>query len=342
MACGAVMGYRPCDLATSPDMTMDMLTAPFMGTPFWMWAIFFVLVPAILAFDLGFLTKGSREIGAKESTRLAAVYISSGLLFSLVIAWERNWSDAFTYLTAYVVEQSLALDNLFVIAVIFAQIGVPRAYQHRALVYGIIGVVVLRGILILAGAALIEQYSWLLTVFAFILLYTGIKMLTSGDMEYDVESSPVMKFLRKRVPVTDGLRGDHFFVREPNKAGQIVLMATPLFVALVMVEIADVLFAFDSIPAVFAITTDAYLVFTSNIFAILGLRAIYFALAAALQQFEYLKYALAGVLVFIGGKILAHDLFGLPHVSSGWSLTITLAILASGFAASWFFERKRH
>jgi tellurite resistance protein TerC len=318
----------------------EFLAAPFMGTPFWMWAIFFVLVPAILAFDLGVLSKGAREIGARQATRLAAVYISAGLLFSLVIAWERNWSDAFTYLTAYVVEQSLALDNLFVIAVIFAQLGVPRHLQHRALVWGIIGVVVLRGVLILAGSVLIEQYSWLLTVFAVILLYTGIKMLRSGDVEYDTESSPILKLIKRWIPVTDGLREDAFFVREANPAGKVVLMATPLFVALVLVEIADVMFAFDSIPAVFAITTDAYLVFTSNIFAILGLRAIYFALAAALQQFEYLKYALAGVLVFIGGKILAHDIFGLPHISSGWSLAITLTILAAGFIASFLHGRR--
>jgi tellurite resistance protein TerC len=227
------------------------------------------------------------------------------------------------------------MDNIFVIALIMSYFAIPRELQHRVLFYGILGVVVLRGIMIVAGAALIAQFHWLLYLFAVFLVFTGIKMLMNGDQKFDVAGNPVLKFLRRHFRVTDGLRGDRFIVREPGKQGGTpMLHITPLFIALCVIEVADLIFAVDSIPAIFAITTDPFIVFSSNIFAILGLRALYFVLCAMLYRFAYLKYALSLVLVFIGAKILVIEGFGLEGISPAWSLAITVAILGAGVVAS--------
>ncbi len=314
---------------------MDFLLANVLGTPLWLWAEFIGIVVLLLAFDLGVLHRDSHEIGVRESLLLSAFYITIGLAFGGWVWYLRGQEDAVLYWTGFVVEKSLAMDNVFVIAMIFAYFGIPRAYQHRVLLYGILGVIVLRGIMIGAGAAIVDQYSWVLYIFAAFLIFTGVKMLSAGHSEYDVASSPVLKFVRKRMRVTDTLHGQRFFVREvDSKTGKIVTAATPLFLALVMVEFADVIFAVDSIPAIFAITTDPFLVYTSNLFAILGLRALYFALAAMVHRFVYLKHALSLVLIFIGSKIFLADMLGLAKIPPAVSLSVTLALLAGGIIYS--------
>ncbi len=314
---------------------MDLLFVDFLGKPIWSWIGFLLLVLALLIFDLGVLQRKSHEIGVRESLMLSAFYISIGVLFSFWVWYFLGEASALQYLTGFVVEKSLALDNIFVIAMIFGYFGVPRAYQHRVLVYGIIGVVILRGIMIGLGAAVVVRFDWVLLIFAVFLIFTGIKMLMSGGAEYDVAANPVLRFMRAKFRVTDDLRGERFFVREPHaKTGNVALYATPLFLALVMVELADVIFAVDSIPAIFAITQDPYIIYTSNIFAILGLRALYFALSAMIHRFTYLPTALSLVLIFIGGKVIAAEVLGLEKVPASISLGITLTILIGGIVVS--------
>lgn len=318
---------------------MDFLLLDFLGKPLWTWALFLGLVLALLVFDLGVLHRNSHEIGMRESLWLSAFYVSIGLAFSLWVWHLLGERAALDYLTGFVVEKSLAMDNIFVIAVIFAYFGVPRAYQHRVLVYGILGVILLRGLMIGSGSAVVVRFEWVLLLFAAFLVLTGIKMLRAGDEDYDVAANPVLRFLRARFRVTDGLHGERFFVRLPHGARQ-VLYVTPLFLALVMVELADVIFAVDSIPAIFAITTDPYVIYTSNIFAILGLRALYFALSAMLHRFVYLKPALALVLIFIGGKVFAAEMLGIEKVPAALSLAVTAAILLGGVLVSLWKTRE--
>lgn len=314
---------------------MEILFVEFLGKPAWTWIAFLAFVLALLAFDLGVLHRKSHEIGIRESLLLSAFYIAIGLSFAIWIWRFQGEHAALLYLTGFVVEKSLAVDNIFVIAMIFAYFGVPRAYQHRVLVYGVLGVIILRGILIAAGAAIVTRFDWVLLLFAAFLVLTGIKMLTMGDKDYDVSKNPVLRFIRRHLRVTDELHGERFFVRiRDSVSGKAVLFVTPLLLALVMVELADVIFAVDSIPAIFAITTDPYIVYTSNIFAILGLRALYFALAAMMHRFTYLKTALALVLVFIGGKVLASEFLDIEKVPAAVSLGVTGAILLGGVAIS--------
>jgi tellurite resistance protein TerC len=305
-----------------------------MGKPVWTWLLFFGFVGSLLAFDLGVLHRRSHAIGVAESLALSAFYVAMGLGFAGLIWWWMGAQSAVEYLTGFVVEKSLALDNIFVIATIFAYFAIPAAYQHRVLVYGILGVLVLRGVMIAAGSALISEFSWVLYVFAGFLVLTGFKMLFSADKKTDVGNSPVVQFLSRHMKMTRELHGEKFVVRLPDASGRMRLFVTPLFGALVMVEFADLIFAVDSIPAIFAITTDAYIVLTSNVFAILGLRALYFALAAMVDRFVYLKYALATVLIFIGSKIFVADMLGLAKIPPMVSLSVTLAILAAGILGS--------
>ncbi len=314
---------------------MDLLILDFLGKPIWSWTLFLVLVIALLVFDLGVLHRKSHEIGVRESLLLSAFYISIGLMFSVWIWHFMGERAALLYLTGFVVEKSLAMDNIFVIAMIFAYFGVPRALQHRVLVFGVLGVIVLRGIMIGVGAAVVERFEWVLLVFAAFLVFTGIKMLRDGDAEYDVAGNPVLRFMRRRFRVTETLHGERFFVRQPVEAGgPVSLYVTPLFLALVMVELADVIFAVDSIPAIFAITTDPYIVYTSNIFAILGLRALYFALSAMMHRFAHLKTAISLVLVFIGAKVIAAEVLGIEKVPAAISLGVTATLLCGGVALS--------
>ena len=316
---------------------MDFLFYEFLTKPLWLWFLFLAIVIALLAFDLGILNKTDHEIGVSESLRLSALYISLGVAFGGFVWYQLGAQSAAEYLTAFVVEKTLALDNVFVIALIFTYFAIPRIYQHRVLFWGILGVIVLRGIMIGVGATLVSQYGWILYIFAAFLIFTGIKMLFTDDKEMDLNNNVVLKFMRKRFRVTPELHGNSFFVQaHDSKTGKIVRHMTPLFLALILIEIADVVFAVDSVPAVFAITTDPFIVYTSNIFAILGLRALYFALAAVLHRFHYLKYALAILLVFIGSKIFVADLMGWQKFPASWSLGITFAILAAGiFYSLW-------
>jgi tellurite resistance protein TerC len=321
---------------------MDFLFSDFLGTPTWMWAVFISLVLGLLALDLGVLHKNSKEIGIRESLLMSAFYIVIGLSFGGWIWYQSGQQPAMEYITGFVVEKSLAMDNIFIIAMIFSYFAIPRQYQHRVLLWGILGVIVLRGIMIAAGAAIVENFHWVLYLFAAFLVFTGLKMLFSSDHdENDLDNNRILKFLKRHLPLTNRLHGEKFFVKETDeKTGKLKTFVTPLFLALVMVEIADLIFAVDSIPAIFAITTDPFIVYTSNIFAILGLRALYFALAALIHRFAYLKYALAAVLVFVGSKIFVADMLGLAKIPPAVSLGVTVAILVTGVVGSLFATRK--
>lgn len=314
---------------------LELMTTLFMGTPLWMWASFLSVVLVLLALDLGLLNRGGGEIGIARSLKLSAFYITLGLGFSGFVYSQMGGEAAKLYLTAFVVEKTLSMDNVFVIALIFSFFAIPRAFQHRVLFWGILGVIVLRGLMIGLGATLVAQYHWILYIFAAFLIFTGLKMLVTEEKEMDLSQNPALRLLRRVLRVTDDLRGRAFFVREPDpKTGKLALFATPLFLALVLVELADLVFAVDSVPAVFAITADPFIVYTSNIFAILGLRALYFALSAMIHRFHYLKYALAVLLVFIGSKIFIADLFGWEKFPANVSLGVTFVILAAGLGWS--------
>jgi len=321
---------------------MEFLLNDFLGTPTWMWAVFISLVLGLLALDLGVLHKNSKEIGIRESLLMSGFYIAIGLAFGGWIWYQSGEQSAMEYVTGFVVEKSLAMDNIFIIAMIFSYFAIPRQYQHRVLLWGILGVIVLRGIMIAGGAAIVENFHWVLYLFAAFLVFTGLKMLFSSDHdENDIGNNRILKFLRSRLPVTEKLHGEKFFVKETDAAtGKLKTFVTPLFLALIMVEIADLIFAVDSIPAIFAITTDPFIVYTSNIFAILGLRALCFALAALIHRFAYLKYALAAVLVFVGSKIFVADMLGIAKIPPAVSLGVTVAILATGIIGSLIATRK--
>lgn len=309
---------------------MDALSLLFLGQPLWMWLVFMTLVVGLLTLDLGVLHRDAKEIGVRESMALSAFYIVLGLAFGGFVWWQLGLQAGVEYVTGFIVEKSLAMDNIFVIAMVFGFFAIPLKYQHRVLFWGILGVIVLRAIMIGLGATLVAEYSWVLYLFAAFLIATGIKMLWWGDRETDLSQNPLLKFMKRRFNVTDKLHGESFFVKRSDGAGRMVTYVTPLFLALFLIEIADVIFAVDSVPAIFAITTDPYIVYTSNIFAILGLRALYFALAAVLHRFAYLKQALAVLLVFIGSKIFVADLFGWTKFPAEWSLGVTFSILAAG------------
>jgi tellurite resistance protein TerC len=320
---------------------MEFLMMDWLTKPVWMWLAFIGIVVVLLTLDLGVLHRKQREIEVKESLILSAVYIGLGLAFGGWVWWYMGEVAGMNYITGFVIEKSLAMDNVFVIAMIFSYFAVPRLYQHRVLFWGILGVIVLRAIMIGLGTTIVSQFGWVLYVFAAFLIFTGIKMWMMAEKEYDVGSSPVLVWVRKRFNVTERLHGEKFWVKkfDPN-TGRYTWFMTPLFLALIMVEIVDLVFAVDSVPAIFAITTDPFIVYTSNIFAILGLRALYFALAAMVHRFHYLKYALAVLLVFIGSKIFVADLLGIGKIPPSVSLSITFAILAVGIIWSLWKTRE--
>ncbi len=322
---------------------MEFLLADWLGKPVWMWIGFHVIVAILLAFDLGVLQKKTGDLGVKESLYLSAFYITLALIFGVWVWWYISPQSGLEYFTGFVIEKSLSMDNVFVIAMIFGYFAIPRRSQYRLLFWGILAVIVLRGIMIGLGAALVQQYGWVLYVFAAFLVFTGVKMLFTGDDHYEIENNPLYKFMRKRFRMTESLEGEKFFVRKAHpETGKMLTYMTPLFVVLVMVNVADIIFAVDSVPAIFAITTDTFIVYTSNIFAILGLRALYFALAAMVERFKYLKYALALVLVFIGGKIFVADMLGLTKVPPSVSLGVTFVILAGGVIYSLYKTSDSH
>jgi len=322
------------------DLLLPLLATDFLGKPAWVWLAFVGIVVALLAFDLGVLHRDDHEIGVRESLLLSAGYISAALLFGAWVWWYLGAQSGMDFYTGFLIEKSLSMDNVFVIALIFTFFAIPRQYQHRVLFWGILGVIVLRAMMIALGAALISQFAWVLYLFGAFLVVTGIKMWIIADHVPDIASNPLLKFLKRHVRVTEGLRGSAFWVCEHDPAtGKIERFATPLLMALVLVEFVDLIFAVDSVPAIFAITTDPFIVYTSNIFAILGLRALYFALAAMIHRFKYLKYALALVLVFIGSKIFAVGITGkIPAVIS---LSVTFGLIAGGVLVSLWKTRRR-
>ena len=328
---------------------MDILTLLWLGKPVWMWAVFLTLVLVLLVLDLGVLhrtPKGAASkghvISARESLLTTGGYIALAMLFGAWVWYYLGHQRAIEFYTGYVVELSLAMDNVFVIALILGYFKIPREYQHRVLFWGILGVLVLRGIMIGVGAAVVQNFHEILYLFSAFLIFTGFKMLLSKEeSEADLAQNPVIIFFKKYGRVTNTLHGNRFFVKlKDANTGRMATYMTPLMLALILVELADVVFAVDSVPAIFAITTDPYIVFTSNIFAILGLRALYFALSAMMDRFAYLKYALATLLIFIGGKMLVADMLGLAKIPPSVSLAVTLAILATGVAYSLHKTRK--
>ena len=323
------------------EVVQAALFADVLGTPAYFWMIFAGLVVALLAFDLGVLHKEQKEISARESFILYGGYVAIAMAFGAWVWWSRGAQAGLEFYTGYVIEQSLSMDNIFVIATIFGFLHIPRAYQHRVLFWGIIGAIVFRAILISVGAALVSSFSWILFLFGAFLVFTGLKMLKPGEHTPDIANNPILRFLKRNFRVTEKLAGQNFFVKMPDSnTGRMVSFMTPLFVALVLVEFVDLIFAVDSVPAIFAITQDPFIVYTSNIFAILGLRSLYFALAAAVHRFKYLQYALATVLVLVGIKIFLVPL-GIK-IDTLLSLTVTVLVLASGILYSLWKTRSDH
>ena len=316
---------------------VEFLYLEWLGKPVWLWLGFHGLIAALLAFDLGLLHRDKdHEIGIKESLLLTAFYLGVGLAFGAFVWWELGAQAGQEYVTGLVIEKSLSMDNVFVIAVILTSLGIPRVLHHRVLVWGILAAILLRGLMIGLGAALVNQAHWVLSLFAAFLIYAGLKMMLSGPEEKnEIQDGAVVRWMRKTLRITPELHGHRFMVRKPDpRTGRPSLWLTPLAFALILVNGADVVFAVDSVPAIFAITTDTFVVYTSNIFAILGLRALYFALAAMVDRFAYLKTALAFILLFIGAKILVADTFGLVHMPPWISLIVTLVLLTGGVAYS--------
>jgi tellurite resistance protein TerC len=311
---------------------MEFLMMDWLGTPVWFWLTFLGIVAALTAFDLGVLHKEDREMGIAESLKLSAFYIAISLAFGAWIWVEKGADLGMKYYTGFFIEKALSIDNVFVISLIFTFFAIPRIYQYRALLWGIIAVIVLRGLMIAAGAALVQEVYWVLYIFAAFLIATGIRMMWATDHEPDISKNPVVRWISSHMRVTKELHGQKFFVKvEDEKTGKLVRAATPLFLALVVINLADLVFAVDSVPAIFAITTDTFIVYTSNIMAILGLRALYFALAAMVHRFHYLKYALALVLVVIGSKIFVSDfLMGGAKFPPVLSLVVTFALILGG------------
>ena len=287
----------------------------------WLWLGFLVFVAALLAADLGLVNRRAREIGVAEALKLSAVYILIAAVFAGGVFYFLGREPGLAFVTGYLVEKSLSLDNIFVFVLIFSHFAVPAALQQRALFWGITGALVLRALMILVGAALVAAFSWILYAFGLLLLASGVKMLLAAGAEPDLAENRVLGFLRRRLRVTEDYEGTRFFVRRDSK-----LWVTPLFLVVVLIEICDVVFAVDSIPAIFAVTHDAFIVFTSNVFAVLGLRALYFALAGMVHRFHYLKYGLSLVLVVIGVKMLIADLYHVPT----WLALVVTGVLIGG------------
>jgi tellurite resistance protein TerC len=315
------------------ELLQSFLVTDFLGTPAYFWLIFISVVVGLLVLDLGFLHKGQKEIEAKESFLLYAGYMAIAFAFGGWVWYARGSQSGLEFFTGYLIEQSLAMDNIFVIATVFAFLGIPRLYQHRVLFWGILGVIVFRAILIGLGAALVMSFSWILFLFGAFLIFTGLKMFKTSSEKPSLEDNWMLRFIKKHFRVTDELHGERFTIRKiDSKTGKMALFITPLFVALIIVEFVDLIFAVDSVPAIFAVTQDPFIVYTSNIFAILGLRALYFALAAAMHRFKYLQYSLATILVLVGIKIFLVPL-GIK-IDTALSLAVTISVLAGGIGWS--------
>ena len=297
-----------------------------------LWVGFNAFVLAMLALDLFVFHRDAHEVKVREALLLSVFWIALALAFNAVIWWWRGTEVALQFLTGYLIEKSLSVDNIFVFLVVFSYFAVPKKYQHSVLFWGVLGALVMRGVFIAVGAALIHQFHWIIYVFGAFLVYTGYKLARSGELEVEPEKNPIVNFVRRMMPVTSGYRGGKFFIVEAGRR-----MATPLLIVLVMIETTDLLFALDSIPAIFAITTDPFIVYTSNVFAILGLRALFFALAGVMGVFHYLRYGLAVVLAFVGVKMVLADVYKIPI---GVSLAVIAGILTISVVASLVWPAK--
>jgi tellurite resistance protein TerC len=302
-----------------------------------LWVAFNAGVLAVLAIDLGVFNKKAHKISVKEAAAWSSVWIALSLGFAGVIYRISGAQPALQFVTGYVIEYSLSVDNIFVIVLIFAYFRIAEKHQHRVLFWGIIGALVMRGSMIAAGAFLIERFHWIMYVFGAFLIFTGIRMAMQDEADIEPESNPVLRLVRRLVPVTPDFRDQRFFVLEPAHRGESPrLLATPLFIVLVLVETTDLIFAVDSIPAIFAVTRDPFLVYTSNVCAILGLRSLYFLLAGVIHKFHFLKLGLAVVLTFVGVKMLLGSVYEIPIFIS---LLVIALILAISIAASLAFPR---
>ncbi|MBQ3351540.1 MAG: TerC family protein [Thermoguttaceae bacterium] len=326
----------------------------------YLWLGFLGIVFVMLALDLGVFNRKAHVMGIRESLSWTAVWIIMALLFNVAVYFIYEYdlggiaehyhngvavggkTAAIEYLTGYLVEKSLSLDNIFVMSLIFSYFAIPPIYQHRVLFWGILGALILRGVMIFLGAELLEKFDWMIYFFAGMLFVTAVKMLLADSEEIDPDENPAVKMARKILPVSSGVHGEHFFCRENG-----VLMMTPLFLALLVIETSDVIFAVDSIPAIFGITHDPFLVFTSNIFALLGLRSLYFALAAMMDKFQYLKYSLIVILLFVSFKMCAGGVFkdyieakNLKDVMTWISLGVIVVAMGVGIMASWIWPPK--
>jgi tellurite resistance protein TerC len=309
----------------------------------WPYVAFTALVLVILAFDLGVLNRKAHVVKVREAGIFAGLTVALASIFAgaiwmgyLPVEGVGGQKDALEFLTGYLIELALSVDNIFVFVLIFAYFKVPPQYQHRVLFWGVLGALVMRGVMIAMGALLIERFHWIIYVFGAFLVYTGIKMATQDEMDIEPESNPALKLIRRFFPVTSAYREKHFFVKE-TIGGKLRTAATPLFVVLVMVETTDLIFAVDSIPAIFAVTRDPFLVYTSNVFAILCLRSLYFLLAGVIDKFHYLKLGLSIVLIFIGAKMLASGYF---HVPVAISLLVVAGVLIGSVVLSLMFPKQ--
>lgn len=301
----------------------------------WLWVGFNVFVLAMLAVDLFVFHREAHAVRTVEALAWSAVWIILALLFGVGVYALMGREAGLQYFAGYLIERALSIDNIFVFVLIFSYFHVPAQYQHRVLFWGILGALLMRGAMIAAGAYLIHQFHWVIYVFGGFLVFTGIRMATHSEEALDLERNPMIRLVRRLLPVSSGYRGDKFFVRE-QVAGASRVVVTPLFVVLALIETTDLVFAIDSIPAIFAITEDPFIVYSSNIFAILGLRAMYFLLADVIDRFHYLKIGLSVVLVFVGVKMLATDVYKLPV---GVSLAVIVLVLGAAVAASWVWPR---
>jgi len=294
-----------------------------MSDTLWLWIGFNVFVLLMLALDLGVFHKKAHVVTIKESMTWTAVWVSLALIFNLGVWHYMGPQKGLEFFTGYVIEKSLSVDNVFVFALLFSYFAVPALYQHKVLFWGILGALIMRAIMIFLGAALITKFTWVIYIFGAFLILTGIKMIVKREEEIHPERNPLVRWFKKLMPVTNDYRGDKFFVRENG-----ILMATPLFVVLLLIEFSDVIFAVDSIPAIFAVTKDPFIVYTSNVFAILGLRSLYFALAGVMDKFHYLKIGLGVVLTFVGVKML------LSHTPWKIDTLVSLGVIVGVLATS--------
>jgi tellurite resistance protein TerC len=305
-----------------------------MSISIYFWIGFHIFIFFMLALDLGVFHKHTHKVPVKEAVAWTVVWISLALLFNLFVLFEFGKTRALEFLTGYVIEYSLSVDNIFVFILIFSYFAVKDQYQHKILFWGILGALVMRGVFIFAGVALINRFHWIVIIFGGFLVFTGIRMLFQKDAEVDPSKNAIVKFFRRFLPVSQTTHGDKLFVRKDNR-----LYATPLFLVLLIIESSDLIFAVDSIPAILAISKDTFIVYTSNIFAIMGLRSLYFAIAGIMGYFRFLKIGLAFVLTFVGLKMLsAYFSFEIPIVLS---LAIIISILVISILASVFIKKDK-